>query len=247
MRNNKGKTIGFLGALIIHLVAAIIFMLIKIGTLSESVASEILVEFDEAVEVPLVEEEIELPPTMAEIFENNEEIYNIARNLSAVTEEKINIDEYIDKVKEELIQSGKLGQDNYIDNQKRAIDPLEKGEAEMESSDKQSETDKNSELGKIESAFTGPTRIYYDLPGRYHTYLPIPIYKCEGSGNVTLSIEVNPFGTVVKASIITASSTTVEECLIETAINAAMLSKFNSDASAPKIQVGTLTYQFVAQ
>ena len=247
MRNNKGKTIGFLGALIIHLVAAIIFMLIKIGTLSESVASEILVEFDEAVEVPLVEEEIELPPTMAEIFENNEEIYNIARNLSAVTEEKINIDEYIDKVKEELIQSGKLGQDNYIDNQKRAIDPLEKGEAEMESSDKQSETDKNSELGKIESAFTCPTRIYYDLPGRYHTYLPIPIYKCEGSGNVTLSIEVNPFGTVVKASIITASSTTVEECLIETAINAAMSSKFNSDASAQKIQVGTLTYQFVAQ
>ena len=247
MRNNKGKTIGFLGALIIHLVAAIIFMVIQIGTLSESVTSEILLDFDENIEVPLEEEKIELPPTMDEIYENNEEIYNIARNLSAIPDENINIDDYIDKVKEELIQSGKLGLDNYIDDQKRVIDPLEKGEAEMESSDKPSETNKNDELGKIESAFTGPTRIYYDLPGRYHTNLPIPIYKCEGSGNVTLSIEVNPFGTVVKASIITASSTTIEECLIETAINAAMLSKFNYDASAQKIQVGTLTYQFVAQ
>ena len=47
---------------------------------------------------------------------------NIARNLANKSEEKINPDDYIDKVKEELIKSGKLGADNYIDEQKRSAE-----------------------------------------------------------------------------------------------------------------------------
>lgn len=97
------------------------------------------------------------------------------------------------------------------------------------------------------SNYKGPTRIYYDLPGRTHSYLPIPIYLCQGSGNVTLSIEVNQRGEVVKAQIISRESTTSDPCLVETAVETALISRFNSDVNSSKIQSGKLSYHFVAQ
>jgi hypothetical protein len=246
MRNMKGNAIGILGAIMIHLTAAIIFMLVQLDVLREKAVAEILFEFDKNEEMPLSEKKIPLI-IPEELYGSNEQVYNIARNLASQSDEKINIEEYIDKVKEELIQSGKLGTDNYIDEQKRNRDILDKGETAMEKTDKTSGNDNNNDLGKMASDFTGPTRIYYDLPGRYHTFLPIPIYKCEGSGKVTLTIEVNPIGIVARAEIIEAESTTSDECLIETAIGSALISKFNPDVNALKIQVGTLTYHFVAQ
>ena len=95
--------------------------------------------------------------------------------------------------------------------------------------------------------YQGPTRIYYDLAGRNHLYLPIPIYKCRGSGKVVLKIEVNQKGIVESAGIIEAVSTTADPCLVETALSTAKISRFNPDISAPRIQTGTLTYHFVAQ
>ena len=95
--------------------------------------------------------------------------------------------------------------------------------------------------------FKGATRIFYDLFGRTHLYLPIPIYKCEGSGRVVLSIEVDQNGVVQKAQIVDRESTASDPCLIETAINTALVSRFNPDANSPRIQIGMLTYQFVAQ
>jgi len=107
-------------------------------------------------------------------------------------------------------------------------------------------------LGTIESQemaanYKGPTRIYYDLAGRTHKYLPIPIYKCQGAGKVTLSIEVSQTGVVEKAAIIEKESTTADPCLIETAVRSALISRFNSDIKSPNVQTGTLTYHFVAQ
>ena len=63
---------------------------------------------------------IELPATTVEkILQGDEEMLNIARNLANKGDPKINQADYIDMVKEELIKSGKLGRDNYIDEQKR--------------------------------------------------------------------------------------------------------------------------------
>ena len=63
---------------------------------------------------------IELPVTTIErILQGDQEMLNIARNLSNKSEQKIDPADYIDKVKEELIKSGKLGADNYIDEQKK--------------------------------------------------------------------------------------------------------------------------------
>ena len=151
-------------------------------------------------------------------------------------------------VKEEMIKNGMLGTDNYIDEQKKAEEI--KADEKIAFENDNSIIDNNNkpkESQEMAANFKGPTRIYYDLKDRTHTYLPIPIYKCEGSGQVMLSIEVNQKGVVEKAQIIANKSTTSSPCLIETAVKSALSSRFNSDINSPKIQTGTLSYHFVAQ
>ncbi|MBA4323157.1 MAG: hypothetical protein C0408_10110 [Odoribacter sp.] len=250
MRKNEGKVAGILGALIIHLIAAIIFMVIQIGTLN---INEYTREYQIALEDVSVPEKKVMPidlqgASLEKIFQDDQEVLNIARNLANRTDVKINAEDYIDKVKEELIESGKLGRDNYIDEQKRAKENVQEGNVALEKKeDFNKENDKKKDSQEMAANFTGPTRIYYNLPGRRHSYLPIPIYKCEGSGKAVLTIEVSPNGIVISAKLITAESTTTDPCLIETAVNSALISRFNPDINAQKTQTGTLTYHFVAQ
>jgi len=247
MKNYEGKLFGILGTVILHLIAGIIFMSFQIKSLSKDFDKEFAIEFAPAEEQVEKEKFIELPLTTIEkILQGDQEMLNIARNLSSKSEQNINPADYIDMVKEELIKSGKLGEDNYIDEQKKSDEKSGDENLAMES-DSSKIKDKPEESQKMAANYKGPTRIYYDLKGRTHIYLPIPIYLCQGSGKVTLSIEVNQRGEVEKALIIAAESTTSDPCLIETAVKTAMISRFNPDVSSLKIQRGTLTYFFVAQ
>lgn len=250
MRNNNGKLAGILGTIILHLIAGIIFMSLQLRSLQKKITAEYQVELAPAQEPEAKKEKMAEVSgmTVEKVLKGDEEMTNIAKNLSAKPDEKINPKDYIDKVKEELIKSGKLGADNYIDNPKKP----------KESNGDENLISENDTVGRklkqkpgtsqqMAASFKGPTRIYYDLFGRNHLYLPIPIYKCEGSGKVVLTIEVDQNGIVQKAQIVERESTASDPCLIETAVNTALLSRFNPDASAPKIQIGSLTYQFVAQ
>lgn len=245
MRKSDGKVAGILGAVIIHLIAGIIFMLVQIGSLN---INQYTKEYQIALE-DISEPEKRISVTdqqgtyVDKMFQEDQDVLNIARNIANQPDVKINAEDYIDKVKEELMESGKLGKDNYIDEQKRAKENVQEGNVALEK--KEAEEPKDSQ--KMAANFSGPTRIYYNLPGRTHSYLPIPIYKCEGSGKAVLSIEVNPKGTVISAKIIEAESTTNDPCLIDAAINSALVSRFNPDINIQKTQTGTLTYHFVAQ
>jgi hypothetical protein len=250
MRKIKGNLAGILGTVIIHLIAGIIFMSLQLSSIQKVISKEYEVELAPESEPATKKEKIvEVPATSVEkVLKGDEEMLNIARNLSSKSTEKINPKEYIDKVKDELIKSGKLGADNFIDEQKRSN---ESGGDENISVKKDIIAEKTkvkpTPSQEMAANYKGPTRIYYDLIGRTHLYLPIPIYKCEGSGKVVLSIEVNQNGVVEKAQIAERESTASDPCLIETAINTALLSRFNPDASSPRIEIGTLTYEFVAQ
>ena len=248
MKDPRVKMIGILGAIIIHLIMAIIFMSFRIYGLKRDLTDEFTVEF-ETVQNELNEEEIiELPASALErILQGDEELMNIARNLANRPEEHIDPSEYIDRVKEELIESGKLGPDNYIDEQKK----LQESEADenlafRNESDNESE-EKVPDSEEMAANYQGPTRIYYDLEGRNHLYLPLPIYKCRGAGKVVLKIGVSQKGLVEEAQIIESVSTTTDPCLVETALTTAKRSRFNPDINAPRLQTGTLTYHFVAQ
>jgi hypothetical protein len=250
MRSNRGKLAGILGTIIIHLIAGIIFMSLQLRSLQKKIAAEIEVELaPETESVVKKEKVIEVPSTTVEkVLRGDQEMLNIAKNLSAKSEEKIDPKDYIDKVKEELIKSGKLGVNNYIDDQgKNSVSTEDKSLALQHDTTSKSLKEKPKASQEMAANFKGATRIYYDLFGRNHLYLPIPIYKCEGSGKVVLSIEVDQNGAVQKAQIVERESTASDPCLIETAINTALQSRFNPDANSPRIQIGSLTYQFVAQ
>lgn len=249
MRKYDGKIVGILGTVIVHLIAAIIFMSFKLQSLitKEKQIEKFEIEFAAFEEKKVAEKPVELPPTSVEnILHDDVEMLNIARNLSSKSEEKIDPDDYINKVKDELIKSGKLGTDNYIDRPRENYQTTEDDQAAIRYQEKKNE-ERATESQKMAANFQGPTRIYYDLQGRNHTYLPIPIYKCQGSGKVVLLIEVNQRGNVENASVVEGQSTASDECLLETAVGTALVSRFESSLNAPKIQKGTLTYIFVAQ
>ena len=248
--SNEGRLVGILGTVIIHLIAGIIFMSFKLGSLKKNYSSEFEIEL-----VPVDIPEVKKIPSQQQvtsiekILQGDEELLNIARNLASKSDAKINPSDYIDKVKDELIKSGKLGVDNYIDEQKRLKETEADEKAAFENRTKinKQAVDNPEESQEMAANYKGPTRIYYNLSGRNHIYLPLPIYKCQGSGKVTLFIEVNRGGVVEKANIISNQSTTSDPCLIEAALNSAYLSKFNTVINSPKIQDGTLSYLFVAQ
>lgn len=247
---NEARLIGILGTLILHLIAGIIFVSFKIDSIKKGISKDIIVEFAPSEQPPqIVEAKITVPATSVEkILSGDEKMLNIARNLANKSEAKIDPSEYIDMVKEELIKSGQLNENNYIDRQKRLA---EQGpDEDIPSADKNKEKTKPEETKKSQEMaanYKGPTRIYYDLEGRTHTHLPVPIYKCPGSGKVVLAIEVNQKGLVENAKILEGESTALDPCLLETAVNTALISRFNADLKSPKIQKGTLSYQFVAQ
>ena len=251
MKKYEGKLAGILGTIIVHLIAAIIFMSFQISSLNNEMKDVLQLEFaPEDITSPENKDKlIELPATTVEkILQGDEELLNIARNLANKGDPKINQDDYIDMVKEELIKSGKLGRDNYIDEQKRAA--AMKDEEDIAIAEKDTagiKTDQPDKSQEMAANYKGPTRIYYDLQGRTHTYLPIPIYKCQGEGKVKMSIQVNQRGIVEKVQVLENESSTSDPCLVETAVSTALISRFNSDINSPKIQTGTLSYHFVAQ
>lgn len=249
MKMNDGRLVGILGTVIIHLIAAIIFMSFQIKAVQRNVSDLIEIEIAPQNETDSKDKLIELPPTTVDrIFQGDEDMLNIARNLANKSDVKVNPEDYIDRVKEELIKSGKLGVDNYIDEQKR-LNELQPDDIIAIKNDtvKKNQIEKPTESQEMAANYKGPTRIYYDLKGRIHSYLPVPIYKCQGSGKVVLNIEVDQKGVVEKATIVENESNTSDVCLIETAVNTALISRFNSDVNSPKIQTGKLTYLFVAQ
>jgi hypothetical protein len=248
MKKYEGRLVGILGAIILHLIAGIIFMSFQMRSLKADLSDEFLIEFaPEEKEPELKEKIIELPATTLErILQGDEEMLNIARNLASKADVTTDPADYIDMVKEELIKSGKLGADNYIDEQKRKNELSQDEDVAIEKENNKIE-EKPLESQEMAANYKGPTRIYYDLAGRTHKYLPIPIYKCQGAGKVTLVIEVSQTGVVEKAAVVEKESTTADPCLFETAVRSALVSRFNSDINSPKIQTGTLTYHFVAQ
>ena len=130
MRKNKGKLTGILGTLIIHLIAGIIFMSLQLRSLQKVITAEYQVELAPAPApapetVTKKDKIIEVHATSVEkVLKGDAEMLNIARNLSSKPAEKINPSDYIDKVKEELIKSGKLGVNNYIDEQKNRMNRM---------------------------------------------------------------------------------------------------------------------------
>jgi len=234
-----------MATIIVHLTVAVIFMSVKVSAMQREIAAEIILAMDEELPDPAMKKALELAEK--EQFNNLsvEEISNIIKNLA---DKPLDIDpkEYEEMVKEEMIKSGMLNEKNFIDDQKMAEEAGSEELAIPDDEIKPQITEKKEKPDE-RGTFRGPTRIFYDLAGRHHVFLPIPIYKCEGAGQITLSIAVDRAGNVIRATPASSLSTTRDPCLTETAIEHALRSRFNSDQSAPEKQGGFLTFVFVSQ
>ncbi len=234
-----------MATIIVHLAVAVIFMSVKVSAMKREIAAEIILAMEEEMPDPAMKKALEL--AKSEQFENAtaEELVNIIKNMA---DKPLDIDpkEYEDMIKEELIKSGLLNEKNFIDEQKMAEEAGREEIAIPDDEIKPQITEKK-EKPQEKGTFRGPTRIFYDLAGRSHVFLPIPIYKCEGAGQITLAIVVDREGNVLKAEPASGLSTTRDACLTETAVSHALRSRFNSDQGAPEKQGGYLTFVFVSQ
>jgi hypothetical protein len=234
-----------MATIILHLLIAVIFMSVKISAMKRELAAEIILAVEQELPDPDMKKAIELTKSDQFAGATAEELVNVIKNLA---DKPINIDpkEYEDMVKEELIKNGMLNEKNFIDDQKIA-EESGREEIDVPSEEIKPRVTEKKEKPEEKGTFRGPTRIFYDLAGRHHVYLPIPIYKCQGAGQITLAIEVDQRGNVIKAEPASSLSSTKDPCLTETAVDHALRSTFNSDLSAPAKQAGFLTFVFVSQ
>ncbi|MCH7657670.1 MAG: hypothetical protein IIB05_05065 [Bacteroidetes bacterium] len=239
---------GILGTIVIHFVLAIIFMLIKLSVSFKDTEKYVWIEF----ESPREKEILQIEKHIEKVQGYDEEEYwsTIAANMSAEPDEEFDIEKYIDQIKEELIESGDIMEkENYIDEMKRRKEALQAGITsfinDKRTEELQQEVEKTS--AEIAARYRGPTRIYYELPGRVQKKLPLPIYLCEGGGKVVVDIEVDRKGLVIIATINKSETAIINECLHQAAEKAASRSRFNTDYSAPNKQSGKITYHFAAQ
>lgn len=131
-----------------------------------------------------------------------------------------------------------------VERMKANRDAWEQGLAEEEAIRNQAGNETNSEERR-DAKVKGSVTVSFSLtnPVRHSRYLHIPAYQCEAGGEVVVQITVDNSGEVVAARVRSGG----DECMRETALQAARRSTFNIDPSAPSRQVGTITYLFIPQ
>lgn len=95
-------------------------------------------------------------------------------------------------------------------------------------------------------SYQGPSVLSYSLGDRKGSYLPIPAYKCIGSGEVTVIITVNAAGDVMDAKIQDEVSSG-DRCLRDYALGAARKSRFSRSKTGNPKEIGNIVYSFIAQ
>ena len=235
--------VGILGTIALNLILAILFFVFELKGRPHLHDTMVMLDFESEYEIvePIEPEQSEplLPQDALNPDQEWEAIRNIAVDATkedlnpGVTDEKeIDADELYQeaqRIREEMQRNRELWEDaqndDFVD-----IPNVEEKKAEPE------------EVGH----YKGPTVISYFLKDRKARRLPVPAYKCEGGGQVVVDIEVEPNGTVSKASIDEANSV-IDDCMNQAAINAALASLFTASNKTQFVEKGSITYLFVPQ
>ncbi|MBN2236028.1 MAG: hypothetical protein JW729_00625 [Bacteroidales bacterium] len=91
----------------------------------------------------------------------------------------------------------------------------------------------------------GTDGISYNLGDRKASNLPKPTYNSDDQGRINVSIWVDKNGKVIRTEILQKGTTVSDISLRNMAQNAAMKAVFAPDPTAPEIQKGTITYNFI--
>jgi TonB family protein len=152
-------------------------------------------------------------------------------------------------IDDQIMQELKALEQQVIQDQRDAGIGYTKEEAEqLINSKKQRQKLERIAEKPIESTtkFDGETNITYKLENRYDTYIDVTIYKCQYAGSVTVNIAVDRNGEVVSAKIDDSSSSS-DNCLQREALLGAKNTHFNKNMNADKLQIGSITFEFIPQ
>ena len=234
---------GVMGTVIFHLVLAIFLVCVGISRLDSQQRMEIEIDMPEPEIVQQKQEEQKKKEQILQQSadeEVNEMLRSLAVNEDAVkknaeTQPHERVEEYIEQIQEEI--------DSDYGGRYRA----NKNKHYKEDSIRVQRDKKERMLDSLQSTvYVGKSSVSYNIKGRYKTYLPIPVYKCEFGGKIVVAVVVNRQGRVIKAEVVDAESNKAES-LREVGVDAALKSELNVDEKAPERQTGTITYNFVKQ
>lgn len=233
---------GIMGTIAFHMILAIILFSSELNSLYKEPSKEIIIDFDQEIVKKI--DDLKKEIKKKEIIKNNssEEAVNkllksiaVNENIKSTSPKDINtdVDKIIDNIQKDLdARNGNMYKKNDKDFKTDSI-KYHKEEAQRK-------------LDSIQTVYySGPSSVSYNLKGRFKIYLPIPVFKCENSGLVKVAIIVNKYGRVTKATILENGSKTEDQCLWDTAIDAAKRSRFSENSK--NSQEGTITYNFVKQ
>ncbi len=233
---------GVLGTVIFHLMIIVIIMATRLSSVNHQDEHSMLIEFHDAV---TEEEFLALTESlqMQESYLSEDESGQIRRNIAVdISEERPVADQFKNMSSEEM---SKLDQrvNEVLNNAANGNMPEpEQPEIEFEQPSDIFQHDPNND-----KPYTGPTTITYDLPGRTHLRMPVPVYKCPEGGIVEVKISVDQQGIVINATIDGAPGNFNETCIFNMAMEAAMGSRFSEKSDAQPVQSGTITFYFQTQ
>jgi hypothetical protein len=233
-----------LGAVSLHLMVVVAFLWFKLGEAGDMKKQEVLIEFNEEIKPP-EDNSRENKLSSADLGDampvlDRQTLHNIASNVSSKLDPEISTTNYEKQVLQELgiatLESpgGDIEKEAQQNPDENAIEQAAKTAAAEQDFDVPNVLRKDN------------TTVSYFLEGRWHRYIYIPTYKCQGGGTVTLDIIINQSGKVVSA-IIAENKSTTDPCLREEAYRSATTAQFNSDTKASAKQLGTISYVFLSQ
>ena len=242
LRLIKENINGILGTVIFHLLIVVVIMATKLSSDDYQQEHSMLIEFADDVseeEFRVLTESLMLQESYLQENQTGQLRRNIAVNVS---EERPVPDEFRDMSSEQISELDQRVNEILNDAANGNMPVPEQPEIEFEPlSEIFPEKENNDE------PYTGPTTITYDLPGRNHLRIPVPVYKCPDGGIVRVNISVNQQGQVIRANIDGTPGNFNEICIFETALEASLASRFNETSDAPPVQTGIITFYFQKQ
>ncbi len=228
--------IGLLATVVALLLFFIVFVSAKIGSQLDKAPDAIYFDMDD---VELAEQKLE---ELKRQQQQNEKFdWGSVRNVSSnegVSNEALEDEKGTDV--EALNAAAKAIEAERLANQKAYEKGLKDATTPLYS-EKHGEETKERQDVKVKGSVT--VSFSFSNPVRYSRNLIKPAYRCEGGGEVVVSVVVNQRGEVISAQVVSGG----DECMQQTAVESARNSRFDINNNAPTKQRGTITYIFIPQ
>lgn len=237
--DSKEKKTGFYTTVIFHLVVLIIFLLTAIhGVVSEE--TSFVLDFSKLEELEEIAKQEELKAQASKELDDL-----LSGNVTPNQYRNVAVDRSNQPLRDDRFKNPNQVYDEARELQKkldasRAAALREQGNDEDAVASGENLPDSNA------PQYKGPSVISYSLDGRKAISLPVPAYKCQGGGDVSIRITVNRKGYVTAATVISNVSSS-DECIVRSAIDAAKRSRFRASSTVPDKQIGEIVYRFIAQ